>query len=292
MKIIFRILYYLFFTAVIVVVLALLVSLFPIFGGFKFFIVRSGSMAPAIKTGSVVMVKPETDYKIGDVISFSLDGKNEIPTTHRIKEIKIKNGVQKFVTQGDANNAPDMVEIEKENIIGKVILTVPLAGYLVAVAQKPSGYLALILIPAFVIIGDEISKIIKETRKKRQEKSQPKNKSIPFYIFCLGLGLAELLLPSIRANSFFSATETGRLVIVAGSWSHAKTSGIAIVAQEPTTDSEIDVQIASASTKVTPTEIVSVEIVLEPAAPPAPPAPEIPPAETTVASPSVEVVHD
>jgi len=279
----------LFFTAVIVVVLALLVSLFPIFGGLKFFIVRSGSMAPAIKTGSVVMVKPEADYKIGDIISFSLDEKNEIPTTHRIKEIKIKNGIQKFITQGDANNAPDMVEIEKENIIGKVILTVPLAGYLVAVAQKPSGYLALILIPAFVIIGDEISKIIRETRKKRQEKSQSSNKSIPFYIFCLGLGLAELLLPSIRANSFFTATETGGLMIVAGSWSHAKTSGIAIVAQEPTSDSEIDVQIASGASGI---ESNKDELAPEPAAPPAPPAPEIPPAETTVASPSAEIIHD
>jgi len=273
-----KVLYCLFFAVIVVVVLMLLSSLFPIFGGFKFFVVQSGSMEPVIKTGSVVMIKPKTDYKIGDVISFSLYNKNETPTTHRIRAIKIKNGVKNFVTQGDANNAPDMVEVKKENIIGKAVLAIPLVGYLIAVSHELSGYLALILIPALVIIGDEILKIIKEARKKRQEKDPPPDKNIPFYVFCLGLGLSELLFPPIHANSFFSATETVSSAMTAGAWSEAfqtETSVAEITTTEPAIDFAIDTQTAS----------VSISSGL--AAPPAPPTENIP-IETVPASSSAE----
>jgi len=162
-----RVVNYLFFTAVFVVVLLLLASLFPIPWGPKFFIVESGSMEPAIHTGSIVMITRTDDYKVGDVITFGANDKIRVPTTHRIQEIKQAGEIKTYVTKGDANNAPDMREVKQEEILGKVVLTIPYVGYVVAMAKRPYGFLAILIIPAIIIIYGEIVKIIKEIKKRK-----------------------------------------------------------------------------------------------------------------------------
>jgi len=67
---IFKTIYYIFIAFISIIALLLIISIFPVTGNIKFMIVQSGSMQPAIKMGSVVMVKPVADYKIGDVITF------------------------------------------------------------------------------------------------------------------------------------------------------------------------------------------------------------------------------
>jgi len=79
-------------------------------------VVQSGSMEPAIHTGSVVMVKPASDYKIGDVITFGEVSKTKAPITHRIYDIKVVDGNPVYITKGDANNAPDARESSKRDV--------------------------------------------------------------------------------------------------------------------------------------------------------------------------------
>ena len=62
----------------------LIVSILPISGNYEIKIVMSGSMEPAIKTGSIVIVKPADFYEIGDSITFGGDTRVIMPTTHRI----------------------------------------------------------------------------------------------------------------------------------------------------------------------------------------------------------------
>jgi len=106
--------YYVFIGAIGLIAVLLIVSSFPIPGNIKFLTVLSGSMEPAIKMGSVVLVKPaqeQADYKIGDVITFGEISKIKTPTTHRIYEIKVQGSQPVYITKGDANNAPDIREI-------------------------------------------------------------------------------------------------------------------------------------------------------------------------------------
>ena len=168
---ILKILYYVFLGFIVLIALLLIISVFPInlsFGGqagnIKFMIVQSGSMTPAIKMGSIVMVKPADDYKIGEVITFGPYSKTKAPTTHRIYDIKVEGGAPVYITKGDANNAPDTGEIKKEDIVGKVLFSVPFVGYAVDFAKKPMGFALIIIVPAAIIIGDEIKKIYKELR--------------------------------------------------------------------------------------------------------------------------------
>lgn len=164
-----KIVYYIFIAFIAVVAVLLIVSAFPITGNYKVMVVQSGSMAPAIKLGSVVVVKPEKDYKIGDVITFGKTGKTELPITHRIYDIRVVEGNPYYITKGDTNNAPDQREVPKREVIGKVLFSVPYVGYAVEAARKPWGFTLLIIVPAVVIIYDEARKIYNEIKKKKTE---------------------------------------------------------------------------------------------------------------------------
>ncbi len=59
-------------------------------------------------------------------------------------------------------------------MIGKVLFSVPYAGYVVAAAQKPYGFLLIIIIPAVLLIGDEARKIFSELKKLKAQKSEVK----------------------------------------------------------------------------------------------------------------------
>ena len=163
-----KIIYYIVIAFIVLVAILLIVSAFPIPGNYKVLVVKSGSMEPVIKTGSVVVVKPARDYKIGDIITFGPYSKTKAPTTHRIYEMKVEGGELIFITKGDANNAPDTREIKKADIVGKVLFSVPFLGYAVDFAKKPLGFALIIIVPAALIIYDEIRKIFGEIKKKKQ----------------------------------------------------------------------------------------------------------------------------
>ncbi|MCX6761203.1 MAG: signal peptidase I [Candidatus Nealsonbacteria bacterium] len=165
---IFKFIYYIFIAFIVVIALLLIVSTFPITGNFKVLTVISGSMEPAIKTGSVVVVKPENDYKIGEMITFGPYSKTKAPTTHRIYDIKVVEGQVIYITKGDANNAPDGREIQKKDVVGKVLFSVPFVGYAVYFAKQPLGFALIIIVPAAIVIVDEIKNIYVEIKKKKK----------------------------------------------------------------------------------------------------------------------------
>jgi len=168
-----KIIYYIVIAFIVLVAILLIFSAFPIPGNYKVLVVKSGSMEPSIHTGSIVTVKPpstgsgQADYKIGDVITFGPYSKTKAPTTHRIYDMKVVGGEPIYITKGDANNAPDTREIKKEDIVGKVLFSVPYLGYAVDFAKKPIGFALLIIVPAAIIIYDEIRKIFGEIKKKK-----------------------------------------------------------------------------------------------------------------------------
>ena len=172
---IFKIFYRTFYVAIIAIVGFLLLALFPIKGNYQIKIVQSGSMDPDIKTGSVVIIKPSSVYKVGDVITFGKDTKTDIPTTHRIVKSRVVEGVVMFTTKGDANEDPDTNEIRLSDIHGKVLLDVPFFGYMIDLARKPLGFAVLIILPAIIIVYDEGAKIWNEIKKMRKKKEIAEN---------------------------------------------------------------------------------------------------------------------
>ena len=76
------------------------------------------------------MIHRQTDYKNGDIITFSEDG---FYTTHRI----IASDAGGYRTKGDANNIQDAAPVRSEQVAGKVKWIIPKAGKLFLAVRSP-----------------------------------------------------------------------------------------------------------------------------------------------------------
>lgn len=162
----FKIIYYILTVFIGAIAVLLIGSVIPITGNYKLMVVQSGSMEPVIKMGSMVVVKPSEDYKIGDMISFMNRVEREESITHRIIDLEVIEGESFYITKGDANEDPDPRRVAKREIIGKVLFSIPYFGYAVDFAKKPLGFALIIILPAAIIIFDEARKIYEEIKKK------------------------------------------------------------------------------------------------------------------------------
>ncbi|OGY26448.1 MAG: signal peptidase I [Candidatus Woykebacteria bacterium RBG_16_44_10] len=166
--------YALFIVAVVAFGAAVALSVFAGPGNFRAFVVGSGSMDPALKTGSVALVapkgwakefispEPRPMFEKGDIITY-LSGKESI--THRVVAVEKTDAQFAYETKGDANKTPDQGKVAEKQILGKVILTVPYVGLAVNFAKTQLGYIFLVVVPITLIIYSEILAIFSETRK-------------------------------------------------------------------------------------------------------------------------------
>lgn len=114
--------------------------------GFTAHPILSGSMEPAIKTGSLALVKnvPVSTLTVGDVIAFRPEDRS-IGIAHRIIEINNENGEKAFTTKGDANNSPDAEPyVARTTQIGKIFFSLPYMGYLFTFLQTKDGFLIMV----------------------------------------------------------------------------------------------------------------------------------------------------
>jgi signal peptidase I len=161
-----------------------LASLVPLPGSIEIKIVKSGSMEPAITTGSLVIIKPDVTtygakYNVGEVITFGPDTAREIPTTHRVTAIAREGNEFVYTTKGDANEEQDPNPVPASDVIGEVVFALPYAGYILDFAKKPLGFALLIGIPAAAIMLDEASVIVKEFVKMRRRKDRYDGDAMP-----------------------------------------------------------------------------------------------------------------
>jgi signal peptidase len=156
---------------IVSVVLLLLGSLWPGDFGYDIRIVESGSMEPTIPTGAIVLTRPETLYQVGDVVTYQRRT-DQAATTHRLVD-KVDDGSQQvFLTQGDANNVADVQPVLPEEIAGKVWFNVPYLGYVLSFFRSPWGFMLLVLIPAMLIVWEQLARIwqtvVEEKKKTKQ----------------------------------------------------------------------------------------------------------------------------
>jgi len=93
-------------------------------------VVISSSMEPAFSTGDILIIGETSPDKInvGDIIQFRVY--EDIVVMHRVIEISDYNGTKVFITQGDANSAPDTEPVLVENVMGKVLFNIPKLGWI------------------------------------------------------------------------------------------------------------------------------------------------------------------
>ncbi|EKE20487.1 MAG: type I signal peptidase [uncultured bacterium] len=159
--------------AMIVIVAAF--SFLPMKNNFKMLVVLSGSMEPKIHTGSLIFIKSVNEYNIGDIVTRRTE-EGVTTITHRIIEKDFKDGQTIFNTKGDANNTADNVDVKQEFITGKVFFNIPYLGYAVNFAKTTQGLILIVVIPAVIIVHEEILKIKKEIVRIVREKKGKESK--------------------------------------------------------------------------------------------------------------------
>lgn len=114
--------------------------------GYRVLVDHSDSMAPAIRTGDLLVAKdvPPRKARVGDVVTFhSPDGGRLL--THRVIERELQRGDRwAFVTRGDANTGVERWGIDAQGTIGRVSARLPKAGYAVAWLGNPLWCLLLV----------------------------------------------------------------------------------------------------------------------------------------------------
>src|SRR5699024_7250405 len=90
-----------------------------------------------------------------------------------------------YTTKGDNNNTQDSSRISFDEIYGRVIFKIPKIGYIQYYLSSILGWVAIIIVPAVMIIGYDIYKLVKtlrfkedNTKKIDNKKENTKNKRI------------------------------------------------------------------------------------------------------------------
>ena len=121
--------------------------------GHPVYIVAGPSMEPAIGVGSAVVLEsasPDT-LAVGDVVSLR-SGPDRAVFTHRITRIAEQGGQTWIETKGDANETVDPSVTPATAVIGRVMVSLPYAGYLVSLLSTAPG-VVLILSTGALLLG-------------------------------------------------------------------------------------------------------------------------------------------
>lgn len=132
-----------------------------VMSGFRLYVVTSGSMAPAIPTGSMILVsrEPFSGIREGNIVTYRLNGGDTV-VTHRV--VAVDSRKKDLRTKGDANALADPVPVSDRQIIGVVRMIVPYLG----IIWVRSGRLLLAVV---IILVETIKWMMKEqggTNKK------------------------------------------------------------------------------------------------------------------------------
>ena len=147
----------------------------PSFFNIELYTVISESMSPRLKINDIVIVKKGYEiesYKKGNIITFIRD--NEV-ITHRIDRVISADMRPAFITKGDNNKVEDEEIVKYENIIGKVVLTMPKIGALVNLLKNKLFFVSILCLLFGIMYFDNKSKKRRQERKLVREKYEKKS---------------------------------------------------------------------------------------------------------------------
>jgi len=133
----------------------------PQLGGYRSFTVRSGSMTPAIETGDVVVTKTISPLaaRVGDVVTFvDPEGSGKL-FSHRVQSVRAVGEEIAFVTRGDANTSTERWRVPGDGSVGRVAYRIPKIGYALSRIDSGPARLALIAIPALLLLWAALVRI-------------------------------------------------------------------------------------------------------------------------------------
>lgn len=123
--------------------------------GLRLYSVQSGSMAPALHKGDLVLDARAkiAQLKPGDVASYLSPSIPGTVITHRVVHVDYAAGT--VLMRGDNAPRPD-APVAGRYLIGRTLKVIPNLGYLFDAVRQPVGLVTIVYVPAFLISAAEI----------------------------------------------------------------------------------------------------------------------------------------
>lgn len=150
--------------------------------GYRYYYVKTGSMAPERPIGSVVIVKltDPAQIQVGDDITYHTNivpeaggaASAETYVTHRVIEVLPQEGEEgtvAFRTKGVANAVRDPYITPGEAVVGKVVLCIPLLGYVMTYVQQ-NLLLSVALMVLAMLLVYLVAGLVRGARQEQAQK--------------------------------------------------------------------------------------------------------------------------
>ena len=136
------------------------------------FVVGGHSMEPSIPLGSAVHAEPvaASDLHVGDVVSLQAGLKHAV-FTHRITRIVTLPDGTYVETRGDHNEGADPSLVPVEDVIGRVTISVPLAGFGIALMSSYQGVMFLIAFGLVLLASAWLLETIEEEQQESMRRA-------------------------------------------------------------------------------------------------------------------------
>lgn len=137
--------------------------------------VLSGSMAPTIHTGDLIIdnslsVNQAEHLRVGQIISVRDAPGSTIVVTHRIVAVVHSGSNVAYITKGDANNAPDGAPRPVSDVVGVLSGTIPAGGYVLNALHQP---LVPLLLLASILLALAAGPLLAWARRMDESDEEP-----------------------------------------------------------------------------------------------------------------------
>ena len=124
-------------------------------GGYRIFVVATGSMVPEYEVGDVLVSKEvdASELKVGDNIAYkgAVGGFSGKVITHKIKSIDKEGENYKIITQGIANMG-EAPELNQTQILGKITYKIITLSWFEKIVSNNYAFYCIIFIPIALLI--------------------------------------------------------------------------------------------------------------------------------------------
>ncbi len=127
---------------------------------------KEKSMEPIIQKNSLIIGHKLKNVQQGEIVGYDID--NSIKY-HRLTKIEIKDGKTTYITKAEQNYREDLEEKKKEEIKSKIVLKIPVIGWLFRLFESKITTIIII-----IVLGLRFSyynyknKLTKQRKSKRE----------------------------------------------------------------------------------------------------------------------------
>ena len=132
-------------------------------------VVTGSSMEPTIPLGAAVVTEAVSpgELRVGDVVSLATGSTLQTVFTHRVTRLITRSDGLWIETKGDANKSADPVITPTSDVLGRVVVEIPGAGYLLRFLALPSGLAAATCLASLLIVLSSFIDSVDRDRRSR-----------------------------------------------------------------------------------------------------------------------------